>query len=56
LPVFKIEDYAESLAPEPDLDSVAAAPAKPAEEGTIYDISDVDIEDKPAGQEEPVTE
>lgn len=56
LPVFKIEDYAESLAPEPELEMVEAVPVKASESGTIYDITDVDTEDKPTGQEEPVGE
>lgn len=58
LPVFKIEDYAESLAPEPDLEIVDTEPVKAAETGTVYDITDVDteIEEQPAGQEEPVGE
>lgn len=56
LPVFKIEDYAESLAPEPELEMVEAVPVKAAEGGTIYDITDADTEDQPAGQEEPVGE
>ncbi len=56
IPVFKIEDYAESLAPEPDLEIVDEAPVKSAETGTVYDISDVDTEDKPTGPEEPVGE
>lgn len=56
LPVFKIEDYAESLAPEPELEIVDEAPVKSAETGTVYDISDVDTEDKPTGPEEPVGE
>lgn len=54
LPVFKIDDFAESLAPEPDLEAGNdPEPAKANVEGTVYDISDVDVEDKPAGQEEP---
>lgn len=56
LPVFKIEDYAESLAPEPELEIVDTEPVKEAATGTVYDITDVDIEEKPAGQEEPVGE
>jgi molecular chaperone GrpE len=60
LPVFKIEDYAESLAPEPDLEIVDTESVKAAKTGTVYDITDVDteaeIEDQPAGQEEPVGE
>ncbi|HEY9678134.1 MAG TPA: nucleotide exchange factor GrpE [Drouetiella sp.] len=43
LPVFKIDDYAESLAPEPDAEP-PAEPAKTEEEGTVYDITDVDVE------------
>jgi hypothetical protein len=58
--VFKIEDYAESLAPEPDLEIVDTESVKAAKTGTVYDITDVDteaeIEDQPAGQEEPVGE
>ncbi len=54
LPIFKIDDFAESLAPEPDLEpGDEPKPVKANVEGTVYDISDVDIEDKPAGQEEP---
>ncbi len=54
LPVFKIDDFAESLAPEPDVDLIdQPEPVKANVEGTVYDISDVDVEDKPVGQEEP---
>ncbi|MBS1957434.1 MAG: nucleotide exchange factor GrpE [Cyanobacteria bacterium SZAS-4] len=54
LPVFKIDDFAESLAPEPDLEtSNEPEPVKAHVEGTVYDISDVDVEDKPVGPEEP---
>ena len=54
LPVFKLDDFAESLAPEPDLEIVdQPEPPKANAEGTIYDITDVDVEDKPAGPEEP---
>ncbi len=54
LPVFKIDDFAESLAPEPDLEpGNEPEPVKAHVEGTVYDISDVDVEDKPVGQEEP---
>jgi hypothetical protein len=57
LPIFKIEDFAESLAPEPDLEpSAEPEPPKASEEGTVYDITDVDVEDKPVGQEDPPAE
>ncbi len=54
LPIFKIEDFAESLAPEPDVElGDELEPVKAKVEGTVYDITDVDVEDKPVGQEEP---
>ncbi len=40
LPIFKIDDY-EKLAPE------AGSESEKGSTGTIYDITDVDIEDKP---------
>ncbi len=51
LPIFKIEDYAESLAPETEISfesEIASEPERAAVEGTVYDITDVDTEDKPS--------
>ncbi len=51
LPIFKIEDYAESLAPETEISfasEIVSEPERAAIEGTVYDITDADTEDKPS--------
>ena len=50
LPVFTPDEY-ESLAPVPEEASVSSPP-KGEEGGTVYDITDVDIEEKPAELDE----